>query len=380
MKIEKIQAYPISFPIPEEHRVTLGIGQTIKRDAVLVKVTTDSGIVGWGEAHAARAPSAMAELINTTLQQLVVGRDPHDTESIWDYVYRMQIASHGMGTAAVIGLSGIDLALWDIKAKSAEQPLHQILGAESTPVESYAGGVSLGYQQPETLIEEIEKLCGLGYRAIKLRIGDTIDLDRARIEGVREHFNDDLIILVDANTAYSLDDAIKISDVLNACNVSWLEEPFPPQAYESYRALASHAKVPLAAGENHYTRFDFMRMRDDESVTVWQPDLSKCGGLTEALRIAELAKENGVKIHPHTSLTGINMAASIHFLSTIDNAGYFEADVSVYNPFRDDLTGNGHHVLQDGMVQSFDTPGIGIEINDSMLENYPVISGPGYVK
>ena len=170
MKIEKIQAYPISFPIPEEHRVTLGIGQTIKRDAVLVKVTTDSGIVGWGEAHAARAPSAMAELINTTLQQLVVGRDPHDTESIWDYVYRMQIASHGMGTAAVIGLSGIDLALWDIKAKSAEQPLHQILGAESTPVESYAGGVSLGYQQPETLIEEIEKLCGLGYRAIKLRI------------------------------------------------------------------------------------------------------------------------------------------------------------------------------------------------------------------
>lgn len=379
MKIAKLQAYPISFPIPTEHRVSLGIGQTIKRDAVLVKVTTDSGTTGWGEAHAARAPTAMAELINTTLQQLVVGRDASDIEGIWDYVYRMQIASHGMGTAAVIGLSGIDLALWDIKARNAGKPLHQILGTKNTLIESYAGGVSLGFQRPDTLIAEIEKLQALGYRAVKLRIGDTIALDRERIEGVRKHFGDDLIILVDANTAYTLDDALQISDVLAACDVSWLEEPFPAQAYDNYCSLSTRTKVPLAAGENHYTRFDFMRMRDDDSITIWQPDLSKCGGLTEALRIAELAKGNDIKIHPHTSLTGINMAASIHFLSAIDNAGYFEADVSVYNPFRDELTGKGHQVLNNGTVQALDQPGIGIRINDATLADYPVIAGPGYI-
>jgi len=138
VKIEKVQAYPISFSIPQKHRVRLGIGQTIKRDAVLVKVTTDSGIVGWGEAHAARAPTAMAELINTTLRQLVVGRDPSDTQGIWEYVYRMQIASHGMGTAAVIGLSGIDLALWDIRAKAADQPLYQLLGGKNDPIDAPA--------------------------------------------------------------------------------------------------------------------------------------------------------------------------------------------------------------------------------------------------
>lgn len=379
MKIEKVEAYPISFPIPQEHRVTLGIGQTIKRDAVLVKVTTNAGVTGWGEAHAARAPSAMAELINTTLRQLVVGSDPSDIEGIWDYVYRMQIASHGMGTAAVIGLSGIDLALWDIRGKCASQPVYQLLGAKNPTVEAYAGGVSLGYQPPEQLITEIEKLVALGYRAIKLRIGETYERDRLRIETVRRHFNDDLIILVDANTAYSLDDATRICAVLDACDIGWLEEPFPPQAYENYCALAENVKTPLAAGENHYTRFEFSRMRDDAAITVWQPDLSKCGGLTEALRIAKLAEKHDINIHPHTSLTGINMGASIHFLSAISNAGYFEADVSVYNPFRDELSGKGHDVLDSGKVRSLEAPGIGVEIDDAMLAHYPVISGPGYI-
>ena len=379
MKISDVQAYPISFSIPEKHRVKLGIGQTIKRDAVLVKVTTDSGITGWGEAHAARAPSAMAELINTSLRQLVVGKDPSAPEAIWDYVYRMQIGSHGMGTAAVIGLSGIDLALWDIKGKVASKPLYQLLGGKNSAVESYAGGVSLGYQAPAELINEIEKLMALEYRAIKLRVGDSIERDTERIEAVRAHFGSSLTILVDANTAYTLEDAQRIGATLSACNIGWLEEPFAPHYYENYCALASHIDVPLAAGENHYTRFDFLRMRDDKAITVWQPDLSKCGGLTEALRIAAIASDNNIKIHPHTSLTGLNMAASIHFLSAISNAGYFEADVSVFNPFRDDLSAASHRVLNHGMVASLDTPGIGVEIDETVLKKYPVITGPGYV-
>ena len=226
VRINEIKAYPISFPIPEKHRVKLGIGQTVKRDAVLVKVTTDSGIVGWGEAHAARAPTAMAELINSTLRHLVMGRDASSPEAIWDHVYRMQIASHGMGTAAVIGLSGIDLAVWDIRAKSAGQPLGEFLGGQTKPIESYAGGVSLGYQPPEELIAEIEKLTAHGYRAIKLRVGDSIERDRKRIEAVRKHFGDDLLILVDANTAYTVEDARLISKTLENCGIGWLEEPF----------------------------------------------------------------------------------------------------------------------------------------------------------
>jgi L-alanine-DL-glutamate epimerase-like enolase superfamily enzyme len=110
MLITDVTAYPISFAIPNEHQVRLGIGRTVKRDAVLVKVATDAGITGWGEAHAARAPSAIAELINTTLRQLVTGLDACDPQTVWERVYRMQLASHGAGAAAAIGLSGIDMA------------------------------------------------------------------------------------------------------------------------------------------------------------------------------------------------------------------------------------------------------------------------------
>ena len=111
IRIERVTAHPVSFRLPEHLQVSLGIGRTVKRDAVLVRVETSAGVSGWGEAHAARAPTAIAELINTTLADLVRGMDALDTESVWERVYRMQLASHGAGAAAVIGLSGIDLAL-----------------------------------------------------------------------------------------------------------------------------------------------------------------------------------------------------------------------------------------------------------------------------
>ena len=112
MKIESITAYPLSFAIPKEFQVTLGIGSTIKRDSVLVKVVTSDGIIGWGEAHAGRAPGAVAQLANTTLRTLVTGMEATDVVGVWDRIYKMQLASHGMGAATAIAMSGIDMALW----------------------------------------------------------------------------------------------------------------------------------------------------------------------------------------------------------------------------------------------------------------------------
>jgi D-galactarolactone cycloisomerase len=124
---------------------------------------------------------------------------------------------------------------------------------------------------------------------------------------------------------------------LDAHAVGWLEEPFPPHDYRSYRETKTFGRTPLAAGENHYTRFEFERLIAEGAVTILQPDLSKTGGITEALRIAAMASAHKLPIHPHTSMTGLNMAASIHFLAAIENAGYFEGDVSKPNRFRDEL-------------------------------------------
>jgi len=168
--------------------VTLGIGRAVKRDAVVVKVTTDDGLVGYGEAHHGRAPGAVAHLVNTTLRQLVQGLDAADVVGVWARIYKMQLGSHGLGAATAIGMSGIDMALWDIRGKAVGWPLYRLLGGASRPIPAYAGGVSLGYQEPAALVEEASALVATGYRALKLRIGDSPARDLARVGAVRKAF------------------------------------------------------------------------------------------------------------------------------------------------------------------------------------------------
>jgi L-alanine-DL-glutamate epimerase-like enolase superfamily enzyme len=379
LKIRDIKAYPTSFPIPEANRVALGIGTAIKRDAVVVKVTTDSGIVGWGEAHHGRAHTAVAKLIETTLKTLILNLDADNVVGIWDRMYRYQLASHGMGAGACLAMSGIDMALWDIRGKAAGLPLYKLLGGSRKAIPAYAGGVSLGYQDPEKLIDEAGKSLDQGYKAIKLRVGDSVQRDVQRMRAVRKAFGDELTILTDANIGYQLDDVRRVMPAMDELNIGWLEEPFPAQDYRSYREAKGFGRTPLAAGENHYTRYEFDRVIEDGAITILQPDLSKSGGITECLRIAAMGSAWKLPVHPHSSMTGLNHAASIHFLAAIDNGGYFEGDVSKSNKFRDELVSNPGAIDKDGNVWPLDKPGLGLEVNEEFLLKHPPIEGPGYI-
>ncbi len=379
LKIVDIKAFPTSFPLPPEKRVSLGIGTAVKRDAVVVKVSTAGGLVGWGEAHHGRAHVAVAKLIETTLKSLVLGMDAADVVGVWAKIYKMQLGSHGMGAATCLAMSGIDLALWDIRGQAAGMPIYRLLGGARKGVPAYAGGVSLGYQEPAKLVEEARGLLDRGYKAIKLRVGDTPKLDLARIEAVRKAYGDDLVILTDANTGYSVADARAAMPGMDDLNVGWLEEPFPAHDYRSYRLAAGFGRTPLAAGENHYTRYQFNRVIEDGSISILQPDLSKTGGITEGLRIAAMASAYKLPIHPHTSMTGLNQAACVHFLAAIDNGGYYEADVSQLNSFRDELVADPCPVDKDGKVWPLDKPGLGLEVDEDFLRKHPAIEGPGYV-
>ena len=379
LKIADLKAFPTSFPVPPEHRVALGIGTAIKRDAVVVKVTTAGGLVGWGESHHGRAHTAVAKLVETTLKQLVVGMDAADVVGVWKKIYDKQLASHGMGAGTCLAMSGIDMALWDIRGKAAGLPLYKLLGGSRKPIPAYAGGVSLGYQPPAQLVEELKKSLDAGYKAVKLRVGDTVKRDLERIAAVRRACGDDLVILTDANIGYRVEDARRVMPGMDELNVGWLEEPFSAHDYRSYRTAKGFGRTPLAAGENHYTRFEFNRVIEDGAITILQPDLSKCGGLTEALRIAAMASAYKLPIHPHSSMTGLNHAASIHFLAAIDNGGYFEGDVSRSNKFRDELVANPGAVDKDGNVWPLEAPGLGVEVNEEFLRKHPAIEGPGYI-
>ncbi len=378
MRIAEIKAYATSFPLPKDSGVTLGIGRLLKRDAVVVKVTTTDGIVGWGESHHGRSPSAIAHIVQTTLRDLALGVDATDVIGLWNKIYKMQLRTHGLGAAVAMAMSGIDMALWDIRGKLTGWPLYRLLGGSSRPVPAYAGGIALGYQEPGSLVEEASKYIEAGYQALKLRVGDTPKRDLSRVQAVRKAFGDDLVIMVDANTGYTVDDVRQVMPGFEDAGVAWLEEPFPAHDYRSYQSATTLGRVPLAAGENHFTRFEFHRLIEDGAVGIIQPDLSKAGGVTESHRIAALASAWKLPIHPHTSMTGLNMAATVHFLSSIENSGYFEGDVSKGNLFRDQMVDTRITVDKDGYVRPIDKPGLGIEMDESFLLAHPFIDGPSY--
>ena len=380
MRITKLEAIPISFPVPENKSVRLGIGKSVKRDSVLVRVETDDGVVGWGEAHHGRAPGAIARLIDTTMRELIINHDALDINGIWSKVYKMQISSHGMGAASVLALSGIDLALWDIRSQFMQQPLYRLLGGAPRKIKAYAGGIALGWQDINSLADEALEHIANGYRALKLRVGDTAEKDIARVQAVRKAVGPDIDILVDANTNYTLQDIRKVMPSFDEAGVSWLEEPFPPQDRKAYELARTLGRVPFAAGENHYTRYEFATLLDDGNVQFIQPDLSKAGGITESLRIAAMASAYKLTINPHTSATAINMGNTIHFLSAIDNPGYFEGDVTSLNPFRDEMMDKlAYQLDNDGCVTPYDGIGIGMKINLGFVKDHPLIDGPCYV-
>ena len=380
MRIADIRAIPISFPVPADKSVRLGIGRSVKRDAVLVRVETDEGHVGWGEAHHGRCPGAIARLIDTTLRELVLGLDAHDVAGVWARVYKMQLASHGMGAAAAMALSGLDMALWDLRCQATGWPLYRLLGGSAKPIKAYAGGIALGWQEPELLAEEALQHIKAGYRALKLRVGDTAIKDIARVRAVRQAVGDEIDLLVDANTNYTLDDVRKVMPSFEEAAVGWLEEPFPPQDRRAYAQAASFGRVPLAAGENHFTRYEFATLIEDGQVQFVQPDLSKTGGVTEAMRIAAMASAQKLTVNPHTSATAINMATTIHFLCGVDNPGYFEGDVTALNPFRDHLADKLPYRLDSsGCVTPNEGVGIGLVIDLDFIAEHPLIEGPCYV-
>lgn len=380
MRIANIRAVPISFPVPADKSVRLGIGRSVKRDSVLVRVETDEGHVGWGEAHHGRCPGAVAKLIDTTLRELVLGFDPHDVSGVWARVYKMQLASHGMGAAAALALSGLDMALWDIKCQVTGLPLYAMLGGSAKPIKAYAGGIALGWQEPALLAEEALGHVAAGYRALKLRMGDTPARDIARVRAVRKAVGDEIDILTDANTAYTLDDVRRVMPAFEECAVGWLEEPFPPQDRRAYAIAASLGRVPLAAGENHYTRYEFAALLESGHVQFVQPDLSKTGGVTESMRIAAMASAQKLTVNPHTSATAVNMATTIQFLCAVDNPGYFEGDVTLLNPFRDHLCDKAPYRLDDkGCVRPHEGVGIGLKIDQHFIDEHPLIEGPCYV-
>jgi L-rhamnonate dehydratase len=349
------------------------------QDDLVIKVHTDEGIVGIGEVDS--APEAVAALvarqsshaIACSLRALLIGEDPRDVERLWRKMYRGLIYVGRRGIA-LHALSGIDIALWDIKGKAEGKPVHELLGgAQRDRVRAYAS--LLMPETAEQTRECVGVLCDDGFTAVKLGWGPLgrdpehdVELAAAAKEAAGE-----CEILIDAGLGYGSDaaTAIDVARELERIGIFWLEEPFEPDEYEAYAELADAVDIRVAAGEQDTTYWGFRELIDRARVDLVQPDVTRCGGITEWLRIAQLARERGVETVPHAWKSGIIKAASLHCNAVIPDALFQEYCVAD-TPINQTLTRERLPVEDGGYVRVPTAPGIGVTLDDEVVERYRV--------
>jgi L-alanine-DL-glutamate epimerase-like enolase superfamily enzyme len=308
-----------------------------------------------------------------SFHELLVGEDPTDVERLWQKMYRGVIYIGRRGIA-LHALSGIDIALWDIAGKAAGKPVHELLGgAKRDRVRAYAS--RLMPDTPEETAEAVTALCEQGFTAVKLGWGPLgkdpkhdVKLAASAKEAAGE--ND---ILIDAGLGYGGDAkvAIDVARELEQIGIFWLEEPFEPDEYEAYAELADAVDIRVAAGEQDTTRWGFRELIERGHVDLVQPDVTRCGGISEWLRIAELARGHGVETVPHAWKSGIIKAASLQCNAVIPDALFQEYCVAE-TPINQTLTKERLPVEADGTILVPTAPGIGITLDDEVVERYRV--------
>ena len=346
-----------------------------ERKICIVKVTSDTGHVGWGEGY---GPAGMIKAGIEHLTPFVIGQHPLETETIWSIMYRrtMDFARSGVLVSAI---SAIDVALWDLKGRILELPVHILLGGKKRDtIIPYATGMYFTDDSvmSDALSKEAVHYAQLGYKGMKMKVGLDIEADIANVKTVREAIGPDIDLMIDANHAYNLREAVQLANAVEKYNIYWFEEPISPEYYDQYSELRTKTSIPIAGGECEYLRFGFQTLLKSRSVDIVQPDICASGGLSEAKRIAAIASVYGVEVIPHTWGSGIAIAAAMHFVSNIDSVpgrlksptSYIEYD-QTENGLREELT-TTDMIFDNGLIVISDTPGLGFEVNEDALYKY----------
>jgi L-alanine-DL-glutamate epimerase-like enolase superfamily enzyme len=347
------------------------------QDVLIIRVHTDSGIVGIGEAHT--APTVLKAIIDAPisqlsvqgLKQLLVGKDPLQINHLWSLMYDHS-TTYGRRGVVVNAISGIDIALWDILGKATGQPVCQLLGgARRDRVTAYASDLSP--EDPRQIVEQARRHVDRGFRAVKFGwggLGQDVRKDAERVHEVRRALGREVDILIDLGVPVPFDDALWLGRALAEDDVYFLEEPLSPDDLDGFAALVAASPTPIATGEKETTRFGFRELMDRGGLRIIQPDIARAGGLTEIVRIAALAEVRGVRVIPHCWATDILVSATLHFLATQPSARapFLEFNV-MDNPLRTRLLLEPLRP-ENGVVRVPQGPGLGIELNEETLAAY----------
>ncbi len=359
MKITRVETIVLNLPmLIDGVTPMLGGRPRTSIDMLLVRIDTDAGITGWGEAFGHRIFHATRAAIDTLLGPMCIGRDPSQITAIND---DMQRALHGVGRngPTLYALSGIDIALWDIAGKTAGLPLYRVLGG-SPRADLTAYASLLRYSAAKAVAQYTEQALARGYRYIKLH-----EITVPEVKAARDVAGAGIPLMVDTNCPWTVTEAIEMARRLAALDLHWLEEPvWPPENLAGLAEVRARSGLATAAGENYGTVWEFRRAFEAGAITYAQPSVTKIGGVTELRRVMTLAETFGVQVVPHSAYFGPGLLASIHCIAAMASESLVER---FYCDFAENPLGEAIHP-QHGRIAVPQGPGLGVDPDPRLLE------------
>jgi D-galactarolactone cycloisomerase len=362
---------PLSADYPAQARRRYIYAPTL--DCVLVRVETASGCVGWGEAKAPVGAEATARIIDDLLAPLIVGHNPLEVRLHWERMYSaMRVRGHSTGFW-LEAISGVDIALWDLAGHLLDQPVYVLLGgAFRDRLRVYASGLPGLYDgTDDSALERLAAMArdyvGRGYTAIKMALGHGIEHDVRAIEAVRAAIGSDIDLFVDTAGVYEPQQAIRLGRHLERLNVGWFEMPIPTDNLPGYIQVAQALDVPIAldALANRFQARDYVA---GGGLDVIQPDVCRAGGITESLKMAEVADLYGAACAPHVSIgSAIQFAATLHLALAVPNLLIAEQNMVNGNPLGDPLVKTPLPQPTDGYLQPIDGPGLSVIMDEAAV-------------
>ena len=363
MKVTEVRTITLRRPFSAPQANSKNIRSV--RTHVLVVVETDAGIAGLGDAFG--DPNLMGPIIERRLKPLVLGASPFDLEALWKRMFEGNASWEPKGSV-VSAWSGIEVALWDLQGKALGLPVCQLLGGRARDrIEAYAS--DLHWEEPAAMADKARRFVDQGFRYVKTHIGrEDADGDERRVAAIREAIGPRVGLLVDINTAFDRQTALARGKMFARYDAFWYEEPLPPMDLDGYLELKQRLPIPIAHGENEFTRYGFRDMFVRGSVDYAMPDILRAGGLLETKKICAMAEAFGVVVSPHNYSTGVGLAATLHLMAATPATALLEFDptgTAVYEElFVDGLK------IEGGFVHVPDRPGLGVELRPETLERY----------
>jgi D-arabinonate dehydratase/D-galactarolactone cycloisomerase len=346
------------------HRVLPRLGQY----TTLVRIRTTDGLEGVGEAYGLPEPRVTATIVGHLLAPMLLGRDAGASEALWELMFGAQAGAGRTGGFYLEAISGVDLALWDLRGKAAGLPVHRLLGGpirNTVPV--YASPVPF-LPHTEQSAERALSFLQDGFRAVKLKLGRGPETDLAHAAAVAEALDGRAELKVDLNCAYDVKTAIRLGHALEDLGVRWLEEPLATDDVAGLAEVRAAVRIPVVTGESEFIRYRYRDFLVQRAVDVVMPNLARAGGITEARRIAALCSAFHVDVSPHGVGSAVGVAAALQFAAATPNVPVYEYN-RLPNPLRDDLAS---FTLRDGELVVPDAPGLGIDLDEDLVRHYEV--------